>query len=528
MTRGGALPHILVKPVVVAERHPSRRRSPPPTFRETSFHMTQPLRTAMAAAAVAALTGGLLVATTGTAAADGARPVADFNHDGYRDLAVSAPFAYVNGRAEAGQVVVLYGTATGISGAKRTLLSQDSAGVPGTAESGDLWGYDPTAADFNNDGYTDLAVSAPYEDIDGDTDGGTVQIIWGSADGLAGGTTVGDPSSSGHDRFGYVLDAADYDGDGNADLAIGSSSATVYVYRGAFGRAPGTNLGVYAVRPEILSGGSDNGPKNLHSGDVNGDGIADLLVDGYDNQPDGNNKYWNTNYYLPGSTSGLRDDAARKLPAGVITDIGDINSDGFGDIVIGVQWDDTVPGSGTGGKVAIIQGSASGPVTSSQKDIDQNTAGVPGSSEAEDGFGTELDLGDVNGDGHLDLAVGAPGETVDGVAHTGAVTVLYGAADGSGITGDGAQWFSQNSAGVPNADETDDNFGSDVHLGDLNGDGKGDLTIGAMGENGFNGAVYALKSDGTRIAEAGGLSVYTSTVGVSASGTPVFGVNFTG
>lgn len=488
--------------------------------------MTQTLRTALAAAAVAALTGGLLVATTGTATADGDRPVADFNKDGYLDLAVSAPYAHVNGRAEAGQVVVLYGTANGISGAKRTVLSQDSAGVPGTAEAGDLWGLDPTAADFDNDGYTDLAVNAPYEDVGSDADGGTVQILWGSANGLAGGTTVADPTPSGHDRFGYVLDAADYDGDNKADLAIGSSSATVQVYRGGFGRTAGTTGGRYTVRPEILSGAA-NGPKNLHSGDVSGDGIADLVVDGFDNQPDANDKYWNTNYYVPGSTSGLRDDAAKKLPGGVITDIGDVNSDGFGDIVIGLQWDEGVPGSRTGGKVAIIEGSASGP-TSSQTDIDQNTTGVPGSSEMEDGFGTELDLGDVNGDGHLDLAVGAPGESVDGVAHNGAVTVLYGAADGSGITGAGSQWFSQNSPGVPNADEADDAFGSDVHLADLNGDGKGDLTIGAMGENDFNGAVYALKSDGTRIADTGGVSVYTSTVGVSGTGTPILGVNFAG
>ncbi|MCM2578379.1 FG-GAP-like repeat-containing protein [Streptomyces meridianus] len=488
--------------------------------------MTHPFRTALAAATVAALTGGLLVATTGTAAADGARPVADFNHDGYLDLAVSAPFAYVNGKGGAGQVVVLYGTASGISGAERTVLSQESAGVPGAAETGDNWGYETSAADFDHDGYTDLAVSAPWEDVSGDKDGGTVQIIWGSANGLSGGTTVKDPTPSGHDRFGYVLDAADYNGDDRADLAIGSSSATVQVYRGGFGRSSGATGGVYSVRPAILSGG-DNGPKNLHSGDVNGDGVADLLVDGYDNQPDPEDYYWNTNYYVPGSASGLDATAAQKLPAGVITDIGDINSDGYGDIVIGVQWDSDVPGSRTGGKVEVINGSASGP-SSNRTDIDQNSAGVPGSSETADGFGAELDLGDVNGDGHLDLAVGAPGESVDGVAHTGAVTVLYGAADGSGITGEGSQWFSQNSPGVPNSDEADDQFGFDIHLADLNNDGKGDLTVGASGENGGNGAVYALHSDGSRIAGSGGVSIYTSTVGVSTTGTPYFGVNFAG
>lgn len=282
------------------------------------------------------------------------------------------------------------------------------------------------------------------------------------------------------------------------------------------------------MRPAILSG-SETGPFNLHSGDVNGDDIADLVADGYDSTPGTDDTYWNTNYYLPGSASGLTTTGAAKLPAGVITDIGDTDGDGYGDIVIGMHWDadSGVPGSSDGGKVNLIRGSATGP-SADRTVLTQNTSGVPGSSERKDGFGTELDLGDVNGDGHLDLAVGAPGESLDGVPHTGAVTVLYGAADGSGITGAGAQFFSQNTAGVPNSDEAEDRFGSEVHLGDLTGDGKGDLTVGAAGENGGNGAVYALTSDGTTVTTAGAVSVYTSTVGISPSGSPLFGINFAG
>ncbi|MGP3983874.1 VCBS repeat-containing protein [Streptomyces sp. KR80] len=486
--------------------------------------MHKHFRTALATAAVAALTSGLLATTVGNAAAEGARPTADFNGDGYRDLAVSAPGAYVNGKSKAGQVVVLYGSANGVSGAKRTVLSQDSSGVPGTAESGDFWGHDTSAADFNNDGYTDLAVGAPFEDVSGDTDGGTVQIIWGSANGLSGGTTVADPAPTQHDRFGFVLEAADFNGDDKSDLAIGSSSASIRIYRGGFGKSAGSTGGLYTVRPAILSGG-DAGEFNLHSGDVNGDDIADLVVDGYETTSE---EGWNTNYYLPGSASGVTTSGAKKLPAGLITDIGDTNSDGYGDIVIGMDWDsDTgVPGAGDGGKVNIIYGSALGPGAGTS--ISQDSPGVPGSSEKGDRFGNELHLGDVNGDGHLDLAVSAASEDLDGVKNAGSVTVLYGAADGSGITGAGAQFFSQATPGVPNANETDDRFGSDVHLADLTGDGKADLTIGASGENGWNGAVYALTSDGTTISSTGAVSVYTSTVGVSASGTPLFGVNFAG
>ncbi|GAA2468375.1 FG-GAP-like repeat-containing protein [Streptomyces macrosporus] len=487
--------------------------------------MHRRFRTSLAAATtVAVLTGGLVVATAGTAAADGARPTADFNGDGYLDVAVSAPFAYVNGKEAAGQVLVIYGSTQGLTtSSKRTLVSQNSSGVPGSAEIGDIFGHDTAAADFNRDGYTDLAVGAPGEKVDDDVDGGMVTIIWGSASGLSGGTVVPDPAVSSHDRFGYVLEAADFNGDNRADLAIGSSSATIRVYRGGFGKTQGQTGGVYSVRPSILSGG-DNGPLNLHSGDVNGDDKADLVVDGFE---DDSTEYWNANYYLPGSASGLTKTGEQKLPAGVITDIGDVDSDGFGDIVIGMEFDAEVPGSSPGGKVNIIHGSASGP-NGERLTITQNSPGVPGSSETGDAFGAELDLGDVNGDGHLDLAVGAPGESLSGVDYTGAVVVLYGASDGSGITGAGSQFLDQNTAGVPGSNETSDFFGSDVHLADMNGDDRADLTIGVAGENDGNGAVVAMRSDGERIRLSGGVSFSPTLAGISTSGSPFLGVNFAG
>jgi hypothetical protein len=486
-------------------------------------------RAALAAATVAALTGGLMAATAGSAAAEGARPTADFNNDGFRDLAVSAPFAAVNGRERAGQVVVLYGSANGITtSSKRTVISQDSPGVPGTAEIGDVFGHDTAAADFNNDGYTDLAVGTPFERVGDDTAGGFVQIIWGSPAGLSGGTTIPDPQPTYHDRFGYVLEAADFDGDDKADLAIGTSSSYVRVFRGGFGKTQGQHGGAYGVRPAIL-GGDDTGPKNLHSGDVNGDDIADLVVDGYEDSSSDGELHWNANYYVPGSASGLTANGQQKLPAGFITDIGDLNSDGFGDIVIGMDADadSGLPGSRTGGKVNVIHGSAHGP-GGDRRSFTQDTPGVPGGSEKYDGFGAELHLGDVNGDGHLDLAVGAPGESLGDAEYTGAVVVLYGAADGSGLTGTGAQFFEQNTPGVPGGNETNDNFGSEVHLADMNNDGRADLTIGSMGEDNGDGAVTTLRSDGTRISTSGGSFLSAGTVGVSRTGTPLFGVNFAG
>ncbi|MFD7812432.1 VCBS repeat-containing protein [Streptomyces sp. NPDC059785] len=491
--------------------------------------MHKHLRLALATAAAATLTGGLLTFTAGTAlAADSATvPQADFNGDGVGDVAFSASGAYVNGLKAAGQVVALYGTTTGVSSAQRTVLSQNSAGVPGSSEAGDGFGAETAYADFNGDGYDDLAVSAAWEKVGSDVNGGTVAVLWGSASGLTGkAVTIPDPAVSSHDYWGRTLAAGDFDGDGKADLAVGNSSSTIYVYRGGITSAGAAGIVRSTLKPPIQSGGTTGGPRNLTAGDVNGDGRTDLVVDGFETETDYG---WNTNYWVPGTASGLNVSSAKTLRPGIITAIGDVNGDGFADVVSGAFWDNEtledgtpVPYSAKGGKVQVTYGSASGP--GATDGITQDTSGVPGGSEKEDYFGYELDMGDVNGDGYQDLIVGAAGEDLDGVKNTGAVTVIYGSADGV-VGTSGAQFFAQSTAGVPGSDETDDNLGAEVKLDDVNGDGRADLLAGSY-ENAGNGSVLYLPSDGTKITTTGSRSISPSATGVATTGTPAFGVNF--
>ncbi|WP_327728517.1 VCBS repeat-containing protein [Streptomyces sp. NBC_00487] len=488
--------------------------------------MHKHLRLALATASAAALTGGLLTfsAATATAADSVHHPVADFNNDGYGDVAYAAGNATVGGKAGAGQIVALYGSASGVTSTKRTTISQNTTGVPGSAETGDGFGWVSAYGDFNGDGYDDLAVSALLEDVSGDADGGTVVIVWGSASGLSGATTINDPAPSSHDRWGKTLAAGDFDGDGKEDLAVGATSSTIHVFKGGITKS-GTTGGRYTVKPPIISG-DGTGPFNLTAGDVNGDTRTDLIVDGFETDSEYG---WNANYYVPGTASGLSAASAQKLKPGIITGIGDVNGDGYGDIVTGEEWDPSkdgsepsVPESATGGKVHLIKGSASGPAGATS--LTQNTGNVPGASERGDFFGNELSLGDINGDGFQDLVVAAAGENLGGVVNTGAVTVLYGSAAGLN-TSSGTQYFAQSTAGVPGSDETDDFFGSEVKLTDVTGDGKADLTVGAYGENDFNGSVVYLPSDGTKITTAGSRSIAPSAVGVSTSGQPVLGGN---
>ncbi|MFD7705214.1 FG-GAP-like repeat-containing protein [Streptomyces caelestis] len=485
--------------------------------------MHKNLRTALATATAAALTGGLLVALAGPAAAAPSGLDSDFNGDGYRDVAVTAPLASVGGKGGAGAVTILYGSPQGAGARKTQTLTQDSAGVPGAAEKDDQFGAHTAPGDFNGDGYADLAVGAPGEDAGSDTDGGTVVILWGGSGGLSGATTVADPTRSVHDWFGQVVAAGDYDGDGRADLAIASDVNKVDVYRGGFTKS-GSTGGRYTVTTPVLKvKGIDI--YNLTPGDIGADGRTDLVVDGYEGDSGGEYSY-NANYWLPGSSSGITASGARKLPAGVISDIGDVNADGYGDIVIGNDWDAGTNSAGVakGGAVDVVYGASYGPEGGIER-ISQNTAGVPGDNETGDGFGYEVSLGDINGDGHDDLVIGAPGEDLGGVEDAGMVSVIYGGA--GGLAEAGAQSLHQDTPGVPGGNEEGDGFGGEVLLSDVTGDGRADLTVGLPWENDSNGYAVVFDSDGLRI-DSTGRGIGLGTVGLSSAGYPMFGFHVNG
>ncbi len=111
----------------------------------------------------------------------------------------------------------------------------------------------------------------------------------------------------------------------------------------------------------------------------------------------------------------------------------------------------------------------------------QDIDGVEGGSEALDNFGASLAVGDFDGDGKDDLAIGVPGEDIGNIASAGAVNILYGTNNGLTVTGD--QIWHQDIDGVEGGSEAFDNFGASLAVGDFDGDGKDDLAIGVPGED---------------------------------------------
>jgi hypothetical protein len=382
----------------------------------------------------------------------------DFNGDGIRDYAYGQSVTDA-GSAGSGTVGVVYGTAAGPDGRKQN-LTQNSKGVPGTNEWDDEFGNALAAADFNGDGYGDLAVGVPGEDVGKTGDEGAVTILWGSAAGLSGGTSVKNPAPRHYGAFGQGLVAADFNGDGRPDLAV-LDGGTAYVYLGTFGKTGFKGKVVTLTDDDMVAQG-------LAAGRVTKDKAAGLVVLGQNEDESGKGgdavRFVRGGSTLkPGKTLTLAGDDSL---LGLGATVADFDQDGYGDIAVGHPY-----ASGRKGSVVVWHGGASGP--SGTVTLTQNTSGVAGTAETGDEFGGALGTGDVNHDGYPDLAVAAPGESLGKAAHAGAIHVLYGGP--KGLTGAKSQFIDRATPGVPDAPETDERFGSQLRLRDSDHDGHADL-----------------------------------------------------
>ncbi|MFG2552298.1 FG-GAP-like repeat-containing protein [Streptomyces sp. NPDC048581] len=455
---------------------------------------------ALATATVAATLTAAPLLTAAPAAAAPAKYADDFNGDGYRDLASAAPYTPVGGKTEAGAVVVNYGSANGISASRRTVLTQNTAGIPGAAEQGDRFGTSLTSGDLNRDGYADLVIGAKGENAGA----GAVVIVWGGKSGLSGGQVVPDPAPAAHDEYGISLAVGDFSGDGRADLAVGSTGSDVWIHKGGFTKGSGAASRA-ELATDLYSGNSLYGAQSLAAGDVNGDGTADLVISGTQAET-----YDSGTFIYLGSTTGLTRQTFLKNGAWELAAVGDLNGDGYADVVTSTFGDEGV--TSIGGSVNAYLGSADGVRTRPQITITQDTPGVPGSDEDADWFGNALSLADINRDGYADLAVGTIHETIGTAKIAGSVTVLRGSSAGLSTTG--VQTFTQNTAGVPGTAESADRFGASVRLSDLNGDGRADLSVAADGENHPAGAIYSLRGSASGVTTNNAISFGPGSVGL--------------
>ncbi|MFD5713301.1 FG-GAP-like repeat-containing protein [Streptomyces pharetrae] len=425
-----------------------------------------------AAALVATgLIAGLLAPAAPAAAVHAAAP-GDFNGDGYRDAVLPIPGANLGDKHRAGAVVVLYGSSSGVSGSRRQVISQNSPGVPAPVDNSGGFGTSTATADLNRDGYADLVISAPW----GGTRAGTVTVMWGSRDGLRKGTLLAAPAYT--ESYGTDVAALSTGPGAKTQVMVGSDLGTV-VFRGPFSSSGTYGSAVQTPHEYGLVG-------SVALGDFDRDGTPDQVDFGA-------RRTDVTGSDIRLNQTGAPTGTVLEKGNGFIAATGDVNGDGYTDLVVGdplTPWTPGVDGE-LGGRVMIWRGSANGIATDAQPEvISQDTEGVPGTGEKGDTFGAGLAVADLNRDGLADLIVGAPYEAVGEVRRTGMVTVIPGRR--SGPLGAGGYTFHQDTPGVPSVNETRDCFGATVSAGDVNRDGRAELFIGAACENHYNGAVFMM------------------------------------
>ncbi|MFD7922134.1 N-acetylmuramoyl-L-alanine amidase [Streptomyces sp. NPDC059740] len=403
-----------------------------------------------------------------------ALPTADTDRDGLADLALGTP-ATTGG---AGSVTVVPGGEDGPVTAARRTISQASTGVPGSDEAGDGFGAATAWGDVNGDGAADLAVGAPGEDdTHGNADLGTVTVMYGP-DLTTGFQAIGTGAGG---RAGSAVAVGDFDADGHADVFSAGTGA------GGTWRVD-TPTGTVA-QGSLGAGDGSASHEDAVSADFNRDGYADVALTYVDVAGAGRVTWFK------GGAGGLAKVAVLPVKGGRSVAAGDIDGNGYDDLVIG-QPNVAESGAHTGGQVTMIRGSASGLTATGAITVDQDSTGVSGAGEAGDDMGASVAVGDYDLDGYADVAVGVPGEDIsrDGVGYADAGGMLLLRGGSAGMTGTGSLAFNQDTSAMPGVAEAGDAFGSSVVLADLSGYGRNDLAVGASGEDSGDGTVLYLSS----------------------------------
>ena len=277
--------------------------------------------------------GGQLDADFGYAVAG----AGDVNGDGYDDVIIGAP-RYDNGETDEGRVFAYYGSASGLATSTSwTAESNQASAEFGHAVAG--------AGDVNNDGYADVVVGAPSYD-NGQTDEGQVFVYYGSSSGLSATADWTAESDQADANFGYdVATVGDVNNDGYDGIIIGapyydngqSDEGRTYVF---YGSASGLNA-TPAWTAESNQANAEFGHAVAGAGDVNNDGYADVIVGApwYDNGQTDEGQV----FVYHGSSSGLsttadwtadESDQADACFGCDVATAGDVIVDGYDDISI--------------------------------------------------------------------------------------------------------------------------------------------------------------------------------------------------
>ncbi len=441
----------------------------------------------------------------------------DINGDGFDDVIIGASRADPNGNSS-GSSYVVFGSGDGFA-ASYELSSLD--GTTGFRIDGvtadDLSGHSVSGAgDVNGDGFDDLVIGA-YGASPNGTSSGSSYILFGSAGGFAptvdlsalnGTNGFRLDGNQGSDRSGYAVSGAgDVNGDGFDDLIVGAygadpngvaqSGSSYVVFGSGSGFTPSLDLssldGTNGFRLDGERLDDRSGRSLSDVGDVNGDGVDDLIIGAP--LSDVNAEHAGSSYVVFGDlagfapvldlstldgTNGFRLDGTDSFDwsGGSVSGVGDVNNDGVDDLIIGARLTD-LNGSQSGSSYIVFGDAGGFAPTLNLSSLDGANGFRLDGTSAGDRVGASVSgAGDVNGDGIDDMIVGATGADPNG-SSSGSTYVIFGSDNSFDATLDlstigGATGFRLDGA------NTDEQSGHSVSgAGDVNGDGFGDLIVGA-------------------------------------------------
>lgn len=444
----------------------------------------------------------------------------DLDGDGHPDVIVGAS-VYDTSATDAGKVFVYMGTSSG--------PSTTAAWTAESVNASDDFGIDAACADFNGDGYADLAISADGYDVGGMTDAGAVFVWYGGPAGPGNPSGLGPngtPSNADWSTLGTqagefygnsIADAGDVNKDGLHELIVGASEYSGSPLESTEGRAF-VYLGAHAGLPTTPSWTAESnqpyggmGARVASAGDVNNDGYGDIIIGSCYEPPLSNPDCIGRAFVYLGSAAGLgpsgtpsnadwfADGDGVGLQFGYeLGGAGDVNGDGYGDIIIGAPYE-VVSGMAGAGRVYVWFGGPSGTGNPSGLGPNGNPANADWKAEGDQAnghFGGWVGrAGNVNGDAYADIWVASFRYSPGGLTDAGGAWVWLGRAGGLGPTGtpSNANW-------VVHGEAAGDDYGSVSWGGsDLNGDGFGDFIVTAPGStvNGVPGAGEAYAYYGT-------------------------------
>ena len=391
-------------------------------------------------------------------------------------------------------------------------ISETAGGFGGTLEDGDVFGGAVASlGDLDGDGVTDVAIGAPRTSASQLQRQGAVWIVFLRVDGTVKASVrieaPLDPGDAPGGSFGSALTAlGDLDGNGVTDLAVGApgknlgSGSSTGVLWILFLNADGTLAGAQRISDGLggfggtLASGDRFGAALAALGDRDGDGHLDVAVgapgdSGLPTNDAAKGSVWLLSLERDGTVL-----SERRLTAGVpgfpgplanndffgssVVDLGDLDGNGVSDLGVGAAGDDD--GGSKKGAFWLLYLLADGSIDHVAK-ISATAGGFQGTLLEGAAFGEgAAPLGDLNDDGAVDVAVGAPGQAT-GDERPGTVWMLFLQRDGSVLqaleVGDGIGGFSSNL-------DPGDRFGSALAaLGDFDGDGVLDLAAGCPGDD---------------------------------------------